>query len=321
MRALVTGGAGFIGSTLVDRLLAEGHTVDVVDDLSTGSLANLAGARHNPDHEFRFQRLDVVSPDTVEIIARRRPEVVYHLAARSGSAASVDDPVADAGVNIMGSLRVLEGARLAGARKVVFATTGTAIYGDVAQAALPAKESILTTDAASRPLAAPHGVAKRSVAGYLAVYRELHNLEYTALALASVYGPRQVPEGPTGVVAIFAGALAAGHTATIHGDGSQTRDFVYVDDAVDALARAADRGSGLTLNIGTGTETSIRSLYGVVAAASGVRTIPQRGPSRPGEVTRSRLDPGRAAIHLGWAAWTTLDAGVAAVVDWVARRA
>ncbi|MGI8754148.1 MAG: NAD-dependent epimerase/dehydratase family protein [Acidimicrobiales bacterium] len=311
MRAFVTGGAGFIGSNLVERLLAEGHAVDVVDNLSTGSLANLADARRNPDHEFSFQRLDIASSAMAEIMARRRPEVVYHLAARGGAAASVNEPILDAEVNVLGSLRVLEGARQAGARKVVFATSGVAIYGEAGPGGLPVKES-----AGHRPLS-PHGVAKSSVAGYLATYRELHDLEYTALALASVYGPGQSPASASGVVAILAGDLVAGRPGTIHGDGSQTRDFVYVDDVIDALARAAERGSGLTLNIGTGVETSIRSLHALVAAVAGVSATPAYGPARPGEVKRSSLNPSRAAIHLGWKPWTTLDAGVAATVDWV----
>lgn len=311
MRAFVTGGAGFIGSNLVDRLLAEGHAVDVVDNLSTGSLANLADARRNPNHEFSFQRVDITSSAVTEIMARRRPEVVYHLAAKGGAAASVNEPIPDAEVNVLGSLRVLEGARQAGARKVVFATSGVAIYGEPAPGGLPVKES-----AGHRPLS-PHGVAKSSVAGYLATYRQLHDLEYTALALASVYGPGQSPASASGVIAILAGDLVAGRPGTIHGDGSQTRDFVYVDDVIDALARAAERGSGLTLNIGTGVETSLRSLYALVAAAAGVNTTPAYGPARPGEVTRSSLNPGRAVIHLGWKPWTTLAAGVAATVDWV----
>jgi UDP-glucose 4-epimerase len=311
VRAFVTGGAGFIGSNLVERLLAEGHAVDVVDNLSTGFLANLADARRNPDHEFSFQRLDVASPAVTDIMARRRPEVVYHLAARGGAAASVEEPIHDAEVNVLGSLRVLEGARRGGARKVVFATSGAAIYGEPGPRGLPVKES-----AGYRPVS-PHGVAKTSVAGYLAAYRELHDLEYTALALASVYGPGQSPASTSGVVAILAGELVAGRPGTIHGDGTQTRDFVYVDDVIDALARAAERGSGLTLNIGTGVETSIRSLHARVAAAVGVKATPTHGPARPGEVSRSSLDPGRAALHLGWEPWTSLDTGVAATVEWV----
>lgn len=300
MRALVTGGAGFIGSTLVDRLLAEGHGVDVVDDLTAGSLDNLAGARRDPDHDFMFNRLDVASADVTELVARRRPEVVFHLAARTHRAAAVADPVGDARVNVIGTLRVLEGARRAGTRKVVFATD--------AQAAATGQE----------PEPHPHAVAKRSAGSYLASYRQLHDLEYTALALANVYGPRQATSPPTGVVAAFAGRLVAGEACTIDGDGTQTRDFVYVDDAVDALARAAERGSGLTLNVSTGVETSICSLHATIVAATGAAgPSPVYGPARLGEPGRGRVDPGRAAIHLGWRPWTPLADGVAAVVEWL----
>lgn len=310
MRSLVTGGAGFIGSNLVDRLLAEGHSVDVVDDLSTGSLANLAAARSNPDHQLTFQQLDVRSPDLAELIARRRPDVVFHLAAQADVRVSVARPVFDADVNILGSLQVIEGARAAGAHKVVFASSGGTIYGDPDPSSLPVKESH-----PQQPVS-PYGVAKKAVADYLFAYRELHNLEFTALALANVYGPRQDPHGEAGVVAIFAGKLLAGEPCTVFGDGRQTRDFVYVDDVVDAFARAADRGSGLLVNIGTGQETSVNDLYATMAAEAGVSRRALSAPARPGELRRNSLNPGRAAIHLGWKPWTTLAEGTRSVLDY-----
>ena len=313
MRALVTGGAGFIGSTLVDRLLAEGHSVDVVDDLSTGSLANLTDARSSSDHDFKFHRVDIRSDQLPDVMARRRPEVVFHLAAQADVRVSVARPLFDADINVMGSLNVLEAARAAGARKVVFASSGGTIYGDPDPADLPVRESH-----AQQPLS-PYGVAKKAVGDYLAAYRELHALEFTALALANVYGPRQDPHGEAGVVAIFAGKLLAGESCTIYGDGRQTRDFVYVDDVVDAFARAADRGGGLLLNVGTGRETSVNDLYATMAEAAGVNAAPAYGPARVGELARSALDPGRAAIHLGWAPWTTLPDGATAVLDWFSR--
>ncbi len=312
-RALVTGGAGFIGSTLVDRLLAEGHTVDVADNLSTGSLSNLAEARANSSGRLHFHQLDVRSPDLVELMGRHRPDVVFHLAAQADVRISVADPVFDADVNVLGSLRALEGARAAGARKVVFASSGGTIYGDVEQ--LPIKES-----QPQRPLS-PYGVAKKAVGDYLYVYRELHGLEFTALALANVYGPRQDLRGEAGVVAIFAGRLLSGEPCLIFGDGKQTRDFVYVDDVVDAFSRAGERGSGLLCNIGTGVETSINDLYGAMARNAGVKQGPIYGPARPGELQRSSLDPGRAAIHLGWKPWTTIEKGTAAVLDWSREQA
>ncbi len=308
MRALVTGGAGFIGSTLVDRLLAEGHAVDVIDDLSTGSLSHLTAARASGG-ELTFHQLDICAPELVSLVARRRPEVVFHLAAQTSVNRSVADPLRDAEINILGSLRVLDAARRSGVRKVVFAASGGSLYGDVDPGALPVNEHH-PYDPRS-----PYGAAKRSVIEYLALYRELYGLEFTALALANVYGPRQDSSGEGGVVAIFAANLLAGTACRIFGSGEQTRDFVYVDDVVDAFARAGERGSGLLLNIGTATETSVNALYAAVAAAVGSRRAPKRAPARAGEVERSALDPGRAAIHHGWSPWTSLPVGIAATVD------
>ncbi|MET0728428.1 MAG: NAD-dependent epimerase/dehydratase family protein [Acidimicrobiales bacterium] len=310
MRALVTGGAGFIGSTLVDRLLAEGHSVDVVDDLSSGSLANLAEARAGRDHELKVHQVDIRDPAVVDVIARRSPEVVFHLAAQADVRVSVARPVFDAEVNVVGSLNVLEGARQGGTRKVVFASSGGTIYGEPAPADLPVRESH-----PQQPLS-PYGVAKRVVTDYLHVYRELHSLEFTSLAMANIYGPRQDPHGEAGVVAIFAGLLLDGKPCTIFGDGNQTRDFVYVDDAVDAFVRAADRGSGLLCNIGTGVETSVNELYAAMAEAAGSDAPPSYGAARVGELARSALDPGRAALHLGWEPWTDLPTGVSEVLSW-----
>ena len=324
MKVLVTGGAGFIGSTLVDRLLAEGHAVDVVDDLSTGSLANLADARADRSHELRVHQLDIRSPEVIPLLARRRPEVVFHLAAQADVRVSVARPAFDAEVNIVGSLNVLEGARAGGARKVVFASSGGTIYGDPAPADLPVTESH------PQQPGSPYGVAKKAVGDYLHDYRTLPGLEFTALALANVYGPRQDPHGEAGVVAIFAGRLLAQEPCTIFGDGRQTRDFVYVDDVVDAFVRAAGRGSGVLCNIGTATETSVLRLYEVMAAAAaaegkapgdGTVAPPVFAPARPGELARSSLDPARARLHLGWAPWTTLEDGAVAVLRWFADRA
>jgi UDP-glucose 4-epimerase len=309
VRALVTGGAGFIGSTLVDRLLAEGHEVDVVDDLSSGSMANLADARGNPDHRFNFHRLDIRDAGLVELIERRKPEVVFHLAAQIDVRVSVTDPVHDAMINVIGSLHVLEGARRAGTRKVVFASSGGTIYGAVADEDLPANESH-----PQRPLS-PYGITKKVVGDYLFAYRELHQIEFTALALANVYGPRQDPHGEAGVVAIFAGRLLRDEPCTIFGDGSQTRDYVFVDDVVDAFVRAADKGDGLIINIGTGVETSVNDLYATMARVAQVDRPATMAEARPGELARSSLDAGRAEMQLGWKPWTDLSAGSAAVLD------
>ncbi|HVX21551.1 MAG TPA: NAD-dependent epimerase/dehydratase family protein [Acidimicrobiales bacterium] len=314
MRTMVTGGAGFIGSTLVDRLLAEGHQVDVVDDLSSGSLANLAEARAAAGGALTIHQLDIRLPELVDLIGHRRPEVVFHLAAQADVRVSVARPVFDAEVNVIGSLNVLEGARLAGASRVVFAASGGTLYGDPDPGDLPLREA-----QPHRPLS-PYGVSKKAVLDYLVAYRELHSLEFCALALANVYGPRQDPHGEAGVVAIFAQHLVDGEPVTIFGDGEQTRDFVYVDDVVDGFVRAATRGGGLVCNIGTGRETSVNGLYRAMAAEAGVDAEPRYAPLRPGEVLRSSLDVERARIQLGWTPWTELGDGARAVLDFVRRR-
>ncbi len=312
MKALVTGGAGFIGSTLTDRLLVEGWDVDVVDDLSTGSLANLADARTSGSGRFSFHRLDVRSAAVTDLIAHRKPDVVYHLAAQADVRVSVARPAFDAEVNIIGTLNVCQGALAAGTKKVVFASSGGTIYGTPEH--LPVREGH-----PQRP-ESPYGVAKKAAGDYLHYYREIHGLEYTALAFANVYGPRQDPHGEAGVVAIFAGLLLDKRRATIFGDGAQTRDFVYVDDVVDALVRAADKGTGLIINIGTGVETSVNELYAAIAAAVGCPDPAAHAAARAGELQRSALDPGRAEIHLGWKPFTSLDDGVAATLDWFRAR-
>ncbi len=314
MRALVTGGAGFIGSTLVDRLLAEGHTVDVVDDLSTGSLANLSDARSSAGGRLTVHQMDVRSPEVVELMGRRRPEVVFHLAAQADVRVSVADPVFDADVNLIGTLRVLEGARLAQAGRVVFAASGGTLYGEPDESEIPLKESL-----PHRPLS-PYGVSKKAAIDYLIAYREMHSLEFCALALANVYGPRQDPHGEAGVVAIFAERLLRGDEIVIFGDGEQTRDFVYVDDVVDGFVRAATKGGGLLCNIGTGRETSVNELYHEMAAQAGVDRPVEHLPLRQGELLRNALDPSRAGIHLGWSAWTELGAGTAAVLGFVRQQ-
>jgi UDP-glucose 4-epimerase len=306
-RTLVTGGAGFIGSTLVDRLLAEGHEVDVVDDLSTGSLANLSAARA-AGGEFRFHHLDIREEALTDVVVHRRPEVIFHLAAQASVPVSVARPLYDAEVNVLGTLRVLEAARAAKTQKIVYAASGGSLYGEPDPADLPVAEH-----APHGPLS-PYGVSKKAAIDYMVAYRALHATEFTALALANVYGPRQDPYGEAGVVAIFASRLVAGEDCVINGDGTFTRDYVFVDDVVDAFARAAKRGGGLVLNIGTGLETSVNDLYRHVAAAVGTRAQPRHGPDRPGDVQRNALDPDRAHIHLGWKPWTTVPEGVARVV-------
>jgi UDP-glucose 4-epimerase len=303
MRALVTGGAGFIGSTLVDRLLAEDWRVDVVDDLSNGALANLGDARSQPDRRFSFHRLDVSSPAIIDLITHRRPDVIFHLAAQADVRVSVSRPVFDATVNIIGSLNVCEGAVNAGVQKVVFASSGGTIYGQA--------DEVPTRESAPQHPESPYGVAKKTVTDYLHYYREVRGLEYTSLALANVYGPRQDPSGEAGVIAIFAGKLLNHERPVIYGDGEQTRDFVYVDDVVDAFVRATEKGGGLLVNVGTGVETSISQLYAAMARLAGFKGHARYDTPRAGELRRNALDPARAAIHLGWKPWTSLDEGLA----------
>jgi UDP-glucose 4-epimerase len=305
---LVTGGAGFIGSTLVDRLLAEGCDVDVIDDLSTGALANLADARAQRNRRFSFHRLDIRSPQLTDLVTHRRPEVIFHLAAQLDTRVSMNRPLFDAEVNVLGSLNVCEAALAAGTRKVVFAGSGTTLYG--VPDAVPVREGHQ-----QRPLS-PTGVSKKAAGDYLHYYREVRGLEYTDLALANVYGPRQDVDGDAGVVASFAGRMLAGRPPTVYGDGTQTRDFVFVDDVVDAFVRATEKGGGLLMNIGTGVETSVLALFDALAALTGYAGPPNHAPALAGELPRSALDPGRAAIHLGWKPFTTLADGLADTVDW-----
>ena len=308
MRALVTGGAGFIGSTLVDRLLAEGWEVDAVDDLSTGTLSNLTDARANRNHRFTFHRLDVRRPDVSDLITRRKPDTIFHLAAQASVRESVARPTFDAEVNIVGSLNVFEGAVEAGVRKLVFAGSGGTLYG------IP--EVVPVGEDHRQAPASPYGVSKKAVGDYLHSYRALHGLEYTVLALANVYGPRQDPHGEAGVVAIFAGQLLEPARPTIFGDGEQTRDFVYVDDVVDAFVRATHRGDGLLLNIGTGVETSVQDLFDTMGWLTDFDEPARYAMARPGELQRSALDPTRAGNHLGWKPWTDLEDGLGRTLDW-----
>jgi UDP-glucose 4-epimerase len=308
VRALVTGGAGFIGSSLVDRLLVEGHEVDVVDDFSTGSLANLAEARAATSRALTIHHLDITAPAVTELMARRRPEVVFHLAARGGPRSPAERAALDTAVNVVGAVNVMEGARLAGSERLVFAACGTTLYGEVSSDELPLREAH-----PQRPLS-PFGVSKQAVIDYLGTYRALYALEFSALALGTVYGPRQDSDGEAGVVAHFAGCIARGEPVTVFGDGEQTRDFVFVDDVVDAFVRAATRGGGLVCNIGTGRETSVNELVATMAALSGTTVSIVAAPPHPAEVTRSSLDAERAAIQLGWRSWTDLADGVGVVL-------
>jgi UDP-glucose 4-epimerase len=291
MTALVTGGAGFIGSNLVDALLDRGERVVVVDDLSTGRRANLDAAL---ERGAELHELDVCDGDAVTGLCQRtRPELVFHLAAQIDVRRSVADPAADARVNVEGTINVLAAAHAAGARRVVYSATGGAVYGEAEQVPTP-------EDAPVRPLA-PYGQGKLSGEGYCALFTRLHGLPTIALRYANVYGPRQDPLGEGGVIAIFCGCLAEGRTPTIYGDGEQTRDYVYVGDVVAANLRAAELDVTGPVNIGTGVETSVLHLAAAFRGLEGGQAFaPVHAPARAGEVLRSCLDASRAHELLGW---------------------
>ncbi len=308
---LVTGGAGFIGSHLVDRLLADGHEVTVLDNLSSGHLYNLAPARRDPDLPLHFLRLDITSDGLERAIAKAAPEVVCHLAAQTDVRRSVDDPVRDAMVNVVGTVNVLESCRRHDVEKVVFTSSGGCIYGEPSPEALPVAE-----DHAGHP-ASPYGAGKRGVEEYLWAYASLYGLRWTSLALGNVYGPRQDPSGEAGVVSIFAGRMLDGRDITIYGDGEQTRDFVFVGDVVDALVGAIEQGDGARVNVGTGQETSVNDVFAELAAITGYAKHPSYAAPRPGELRHIALDGFAAEAHLGWRPRTELRDGLQATVDWL----
>ncbi len=291
MTALVTGGAGFIGSNLVDALIERGEDVVVVDDLSTGRRANLDGALAQG---AALHELDVCDADALRaLFAEVRPELVFHLAAQIDVRRSVADPAADARVNVEGTINVLAAAQASGARRVVYSATGGAVYGEAEQVPTP-------EDAPAQPLA-PYGQGKLSGEGYLALFTRLHGLSTVSLRYANVYGPRQDPLGEGGVIAIFCGCFAEGRTPTIYGDGEQTRDYVYVGDVVAANLRAAELEVGGSINVGTGVETSVLDLVEAFRGLDGGEAFaPVHAPARQGEVLRSCLDASRARELLGW---------------------
>ena len=300
MRALVCGGAGFIGSHLVDRLLADGHAVEVVDNLSTGSFANLHAARASGG-ELKIHNVDVTAPEFLDLVSLRRPDVIFQLTALSPSSAHAISSIGAAAEVVS----ALEAARLYGAAKVVVGLPATLLYGEVPVRDIPVKEGRF-----AEPVNVPNVMA-RAILDLLSVYREVHALEYTALAISNVYGPRQRVED--GVVASFAASLAAGESPEFYGAGRQTRDFIFVEDVVDAYVRAAAKGDGLLINIGTGVQTSIANLWKAMAGASAVRPVVVK--ARPGDLSRFAVSPVRARIHLAWAPFTALEEGLATLVS------
>ena len=307
---LVTGGAGFIGSALVDRLVVEGHEVVVLDDLSSGRLENLADALStgHADHV----EVDLAGPELTGVVAEARPEVVFHLAAQIDVRRSVADPAADARINVLGSVALAKAAADQGARRLVFAGSGGTAYGEPDPADLP-------VDEAYPPRAtSPYGVAKRAVEDYLTSFTALYGLESVSLRLGNVYGPRQDPNGEAGVVAIFCTRLLTDEPVLVYGDGTQTRDYVYVDDVVEAFVAAASepQAVGHRLNIGTGVESSVLELYAALREVNGFGPEPTFAPARTGEMHRIGLDVRRAKEVLGWRAQVDLPTGLERTWVW-----
>ncbi|WP_046314810.1 NAD-dependent epimerase/dehydratase family protein [Mycobacterium sp. UM_Kg1] len=305
MRALVTGAAGFIGSTLVDRLRADGHDVTGLDNFATGRATNIEHLADDPG--FCFVEADIVNADLDAVLAQHRPEVIFHLAAQIDVRHSVADPVFDGTVNVLGTIRLAEAARSAGVRKIVHTSSGGSIYGT--PPSYPTSEDV-PTDPAS-----PYAAGKMAGEIYLNTFGHLYGLQCSHIAPANVYGPRQDPHGEAGVVAIFAQALLNGTPTKVFGDGSNTRDYVFVDDVVDAFVRASgEAGDRQRFNVGTGVETSDRQLHSAVAAAVGAPDDPEFHPARLGDLRRSCLDIDRARRVLGWQPQVALADGVARTV-------
>ena len=301
MRIFVTGGAGFIGSHIVDRLIADGHAVDVLDNLTTGR-------RDRVHPEARLHVRDLRDARLEAVLATARPEVVVHVAAQAAVPRSVADPIFDASVNVLGSIALLEACRRAAVRQVLYTSTGGAGYGDTA--VLPTPE-----DHPLQP-ASPYGVSKITAERYLDCWAGMTGGRALTLRLANIYGPRQDPAGEAGVIAIFTSRLLAGEPCIVNGDGEQTRDYVYVGDVADAVARGVKLDATGIANIGTGAETTVNELHRRLARLAGVDRAAEHAPAKPGEQRRSVLDSTRAKTLLGWNARTALDEGLTQTVQW-----
>jgi UDP-glucose 4-epimerase len=286
--------------------LADGHTVIGVDDLSSGNSVNIVGAERHDTYEFA--KADIVDADLVGLVAETRPEVIFHLAAQISVSRSVDDAQFDSSVNVVGTVRLAEAARKAGVRKIVHTSSGGSVYG--VPPVYPTNEDVPVNPAS------PYAASKVCGEVYLNMFRNLYGLDCSHIAPANVYGPRQDPHGEAGVVAIFSKSLLSGRQTKIFGDGTDTRDYVFVEDVVDAFVRAAgEGGSGQRFNTGTGIETSTRRLHTVIAAAAGAPDEPELHPPRLGDVRRSCLDNSRARTVLGWQPKVPLAEGISRTVE------
>ncbi len=305
MRILITGGAGFIASHIQDAYAAAGHTVAVLDNLASGNTANVAATS-------QFYRQDIRDPEVDRILEEFRPELISHHAAQMDVRRSVAEPIYDCEVNGIGTLNLLEAARKHGVKKIVFASSGGAIYGE--QIAYPADEGHPTQPAS------PYGITKLLGEKYLHFYQESYGIEAVALRYANVYGPRQNPHGEAGVVAIFATKLLKGEVPVINGDGLQTRDYVFVEDVVQANLLALKPGIAGVYNIGTGVETNVVEIYQALAKAAGVTHEAKHGPAKPGEQRRSVIAFGKAGRELGWTPKFSLAEGLKNTVEWFRSR-
>lgn len=303
MRILVTGGAGFIGSHIVEAYLAGGHDIAVVDSLWPHG----GGRREHVPPDVRFYQMDITDPALEDVFAHERPEVVNHQAAQHSVKISTDDPLLDARVNVLGLLNILENCRGFGVRKIIFASSG-ATYGTPAR--LPLNEQTPQVPEA------PYGITKMAAEHYLRYYRAAHGLDYTALRYGNIYGPRQDPNGEAGVIAIFAHRLLTDQPIRIDWDGEQTRDYVYVGDAARASVLALQRGAGQTICLGTGVATSVNDLYRRLVRLIGRETPTTHAPRRPGDVHDAYFDCARARAVLGWEPAVSMDDGLAATVDY-----
>lgn len=304
----MTGGAGFIGSHVVDAFLGAGHTVSVVDNLATGNRAWLTGK------PVRLHVLDIRAARLADVFEAERPETVAHLAAQASVGRSVADPTFDAGVNVIGGLNLLECCRRTGVTRVIYSSSGGAGYGDT--------EAIPTPETHPSLPSSPYGVSKVAMEHYVAALGVIHGWSAVALRYANVYGPRQNPAGEAGVVAIFCSRLLQAQPPVINGDGSQTRDYTYVEDVAAANLAALDRPQVQgAFNIGTGVETSVNDLFARLARSAGFDGPPGHGPARPGEQHRSCLDPARAARELGWRPSVSLDDGLARTFEFFKKEA
>ena len=300
--ALVTGGAGFIGSHMVDRLLEEDYRVIIVDDLSSGKLKNL-------NHQASFHHMSINQPSLVDVINKERPDLVFHMAAQSSVTRSIKEPILDNEVNVLGTLRLLEASRRAGVEKIIYSSTGGALYGEPEEVPCP-------DDALVAPIS-PYGMSKYMAEQYIEFYFRQYRLNFTTLRYGNVFGPRQDPHGEAGVIAIFISAMLSGKRPQIFGDGNQARDFISVYDVVEANMAAIYRGHQSAMNIATGELPSVNQIYAMLREITGFRWNAEYNSARAGDVYRISLDCARAAEQLDWAPRTSLPDGLAKTVEFL----